>query len=98
MRFQPKKDLVYGFIIWIAPAILIPFLILSFSPSLLIVLILTIHLSLWIWNSCEYRIVNDELHLKCWILNNKIKTNDILSIKKSEMYIHHLLYLLNDWN
>jgi len=82
MMFQPKKDLVYGFIIWIAPVIVIPFLISSFSLVLLIVFILTILLSLWIWNSCEYRIVNNELYLKCWILNNKIKINDILSIKK----------------
>jgi len=84
MTFKPKKDLLYGIIIWIGPLILIPFLSFYYSLELLIVFIASILLSLWIWFSTEYRIEDNELYIKSWVLRKRIKLSDIMAIRKVE--------------
>ena len=84
MNFLPKKDLVYGVVIWSVPIIMIPFLVYFYSLTILIIFILSVLHSLWIWNSTVYKIENGELYIKSWILRRKIDIQNIKEIKKTK--------------
>ncbi len=83
MVFSPKKDLVYGLVIWLAPVIVFTLLLSDFSILLSIVFIFSLLLSFWIWNSTEYRIESGELIIKCWILKKRVKILDIVTISRT---------------
>ena len=56
LKFKPKKDLTYGIVIWLGPALILPYLIFSFSNYMLIVFGIYMLLDFWIWNSTSYAI------------------------------------------
>ena len=87
MKYLPKKDLVYAFAIWSAPIIIIPFLIFSFSVTILIIFVLSFLLSFWLWNSTSYRIEKGELIIKCWIFGRKVNIEDIVKVKKTKNFL-----------
>ena len=82
MLFQAKKDLIFGIAIWHGPILLLIFLAFYYSLTLLIIFACLLGLSFWIWNSTEYRIEDNELFIKQWVLRKRITISDIESIKK----------------
>ncbi len=87
MKYLPKKDKFYAFTIWSAPAILIPFLIFSFSETILIIFVLCFLLSFWLWNSTSYKIEKGELLIKCWIFKRKVNIKNIVTVKKTKNFL-----------
>lgn len=84
MKFKPKKDLTYGIVIWLGPALILPYLIFSFSIYMLIVFCIYLLLAFWIWNSTNYAIENEELLIKCWVMKKRIKISEIESVRKTK--------------
>ena len=82
-KYSPKKDKVYAVAIWSAPAIVGLVLILSFSKALLVIFVLTLLLSLWLWNSTSYEIENGELLVWSWIFRRKANVSDIAKVRKT---------------
>ena len=83
MRYGPKRDIVYGIAIWSNQLVIIIFWFLFFSKAMMIVWLISFLLTLWIWNSTEYRIIDGELRIKCWLFRKRVKIQDILSIKRT---------------
>lgn len=84
MKFQPKRDLTYGIVIWLGPALILPYLIFSFSFYMVIVFAVYLSLAFWIWNSTSYAIENGELLIKCWVMKKRIKISEIKSVRKTK--------------
>jgi hypothetical protein len=84
LKFKPKKDLTYGIVIWLGPALILPYLIFSFSIYMLIVFCIYLLLAFWIWNSTNYAIENEELLIKCWVMKKRIKISEIESVRKTK--------------
>ena len=84
LKFKPKKDLTYGIVIWLGPALILPYLIFSFSIYMLIVFGIYLLLAFWIWNSTNYAIEDGELLIKCWVMKKRIKISEIESVRKTK--------------
>jgi hypothetical protein len=84
MKFQPKRDLTYGIVIWLGPALILPYLIFSFSFYMVIVFAVYLSLAFWIWNSTSYAIENGELLIKCWVMKKRTKISEIKSVRKTK--------------
>ena len=87
MKYLPKKDKFYTFVIWSAPIIILPFLIFSFSVTILIIFVLSFLLSLWLWNSTSYKIEKGELFINCWVFRRKVNIKDIVKVKKTKNFL-----------
>jgi len=87
MKYLPRKDRFYAFVIWSAPTIIILFLIFSFSVTTLIIFLLSFLLSFWLWNSTSYKIEKGELFIKCWVFRRKVNIKDILRVKKTRNFL-----------
>ena len=87
MKYLPRKDKFYAFVIWSAPTIIILFLIFSFSVTTLIIFLLSFLLSFWLWNSTSYKIEKGELFIKCWVFERKVNIKDILRVKKTRNFL-----------
>ncbi|MBK7107415.1 MAG: PH domain-containing protein [Ignavibacteriae bacterium] len=83
MNFEPKKDLLYTIVIWSIPIFILPFLVFLYSKTMLIIFICAIGLSVWIWNSTNYKIEKGELFIKSWILRKYVKIENILKVRKT---------------
>ncbi len=87
MKYLPKKDKCYTLVIWSAPIIILPFLIFSFSVTILIIFVLSFLLSFWLWNSTSYKIEKGELFIKCWVFRRKVNIKDIVKVKKTKNFL-----------
>ncbi len=87
MKYLPRKDKFYAFVIWSAPTIIILFLIFSFSVTTLIIFLLSFLLSFWLWNGTSYKIEKGELFIKCWVFERKVNIKDILRVKKTRNFL-----------
>lgn len=87
MKYLPRKDKCYTLVIWSAPIILLPFLIFSFSVTILIIFLLSFLLSFWLWNSTSYKIEKGELFIKCWVFRRKVNVKDIVKVKKTKNFL-----------
>ncbi len=87
MKYLPRKDKFYAFVIWSAPTIIVPFLIFSFSVTTLIIFLLSFLLSFWLWNGTSYKIEKGELFIKCWVFRRKVNIKDILRVKKTRNFL-----------
>ena len=87
MKYLPKKDKFYALVIWSVPIIIIPFLIFSFSVTILIIFVLSLLLSFWLWNSTSYKIEKGELFIKCWVFRRKVNIKDIVKVKKTKNFL-----------
>ncbi len=87
MKYLPKKDKFYALVIWSVPIIIIPFLIFSFSITILIIFVLSLLLSFWLWNSTSYKIEKGELFIKCWVFRRKVNIKDIVKVKKTKNFL-----------
>ncbi len=87
MIFKPHKDLAYAVIIWSGPILLAGLAAVSgFSWLFMFVIIASAFLSLWLWNSTEYRIDGQQLFLKCWLFRKRVSIENIKSIKRTRNY------------
>jgi hypothetical protein len=85
MTFQPKKDAVYGIIIWLIPiCTFLGFVSSHFSILIGVIFILALLLPFWLWNSTEYRLENGELIVKCWIFGKRVQVADIISVTQTK--------------
>ena len=84
MQYSPKKDALYALAIWSAPILVLLFLVYSYSVALLVLFILTVLLSVWIWHSTRYEIRDGELIIQSWIFRRRVKIQDIVSVKKTK--------------
>ena len=83
MKHPPKKDVVYGIVVWSIAVVLLPILIFFFSVGVAIMYILSVLLVVWMWNSTVYIIENDELYIKCLVFRKHVQIKDIQSIKRT---------------
>ncbi len=83
MYFLPKKDLVYRIVIWSLPIIMLPLLFIVFTTAMVVVFVLSLVLSVWLWNSTSYRIENGELYIKCWVLRKNVNILNIIKVRKT---------------
>jgi len=84
MQYPPKKDALYALAIWSGPIIVLLFLILSYSVALMVLFILTVLLSFWIWHSTLYEIRDGELMIQSWIFRRRVRIQDIVSVKRTK--------------
>lgn len=82
-RFPPRRDKVYAFAIWLAPVITAALIIIAFSIPLLVIFILSLLLSFWLWNTTDYYILNDnEFLIRSCIFKKTIPINEIWSVRQ----------------